>query len=416
MSLEIPPNGPPEGLRSKGPAAQASPVHLVENGSTFELPLTRRQVELLRASKIVTVSPSFVPDLWAVGPGRLVGVARVAGIEIWVRPKLPVRRLLFLLGYAYDLRAWRDERVEVARDEELMPAIAEAFARQAERATEQGLIQGYRVREEASPVLRGRVRTDEQLRRRFAVAIPLEVRYDDYTVDIAENRILRTAAERLLRVPRLGTDTRRSLLRLIRLMADVQPLARGGVVPTWHASRLNTRYHPALRLGELVLRGSSIEAAEGPVVIDGFMLDPAVIFEQFLTVALRETLAPLGGMLVGQARYHLDEERGVLLKPDIVWHATRNSPPAFVADAKYKAEQPSGYPNADVYQMLTYCLRLRLPAGHLIYAAGECESGRHHVVGMPLTIVTHALDLDVAPGELLAQVQRLAQAMVSAVP
>ena len=136
----------------------------------------------------------------------------MGGVEIRIAPKLPIRRLIFLLGYAYDLKAWRDEHVQVAEDTELLPAITTAFARLAERAVEQGLIQGYRVTDESAPVLRGRIRTDEQLRRRFGLPMPLEVRYDDYTVDIAENWILRTAAERLLRLPRVPSQTRHALL------------------------------------------------------------------------------------------------------------------------------------------------------------------------------------------------------------
>ncbi len=350
-------------------------IHLVENGPPVETVLTAGQVSVLRDSDLVTLTPSFTPNRWNVAPRRFVGVARIGQTQVWVQAKLPIRRLIFLLGYAYDLSGWRDGQVEVAQDEQLLPAIATAYARQAARAVEQGLIQGYRVREEAVPVLRGRIRTDEQLRRRFGLPVPLEVRYDDYTVDIDENRILRTAAERLLRIPRLPSVTRHALLRLVRLMIDVPPLGRGMPIPRWQPTRLNARYHPALGLAELVLRGGSIEHGAGHIVVDGFMLDMARLFEQFLTVALREALAPLGGRLVGQARYHLDEEREIAIKPDIVWH---------------------------------YCLRLGLGEGHLVYAKGEAEPGRHHVVNTPVTIVRHALDLDLTPHDLLGQIDQLA--------
>ena len=47
--------------------------------------------------------------------------------------------------------------------------------------------------------------------------------------------------------------------------------------------------------------------------------------------------------------------------------------PRAVIDAKYKAEKPAGYPNADLYQMLAYCTALRLSDGHLVYAKGSAE-------------------------------------------
>lgn len=383
-------------------------VELVENAPPRLVDLTFEQAERLARSGLLTVAPTLRTGTWAVAPKQAIGVASIGDLEVSIHPKMPIRRVLYLLGYAYDLSAWRDESVAVAEDTELLPAVTTAFVRQAQRAIDQGLLQGYRDVEESAPLLRGRMRSDEQLRRRFGLSIPLEVRYDDYTVDIPENRILRTAAERLLRIERVHPSTRRSLLRLVRTMADVQPLPRGGEPPRWQPSRLNARYHPALRLGELVLRGGSFDQGQGRVVVDGFMLNMAVLFEQFLTVALGEALAPHGGVVAAQPRLHLDHEHLISLRPDILWRERSGRRPLAVVDAKYKAEKPSGYPNADVYQMLTYCTRLGLREGHLVYARGEETPGRHHIAGADLTIVRHALDLDCSPRDLREQVALLA--------
>jgi 5-methylcytosine-specific restriction enzyme subunit McrC len=63
-------------------------------------------------------------------------------------------------------------------------------------------------------------------------------------------------------------------------------------------------------------------------------------------------------------------------------------------DAKYKAEKPSGFPDADLYQMLAYCPALRLRRGHLVYAKGN-EAADHHVVrNSGVEIVQHVLDLE----------------------
>jgi 5-methylcytosine-specific restriction enzyme subunit McrC len=43
----------------------------------------------------------------------------------------------------------------------------------------------------------------------------------------------------------------------------------------------------------------------------------------------------------------------VVLRPDITWQV--GGAVQAVVDAKYKAEKPSGYPNADLYQLLAYC-------------------------------------------------------------
>ena len=93
------------------------------------------------------------------------------------------------------------------------------------------------------------------------------------------------------------------------------------------------------------------------------------LFEQFVTVALREAItARFGGRVEGQIRYYLDQAGQVPLWPDIVWKVGGTT--AAVIDAKYKAEKPAGYPNADLYQLLAYCTILGLPVGHLVYARG----------------------------------------------
>lgn len=387
-------------------------IDLSETGTPVDVRITSTQGLALRDSKLVTADPSVDPGWWTVGPAGKVGVARVGDVEVWVAPKVEIRRLFFLLGYARDHRGWRDEDLGLREDADLLTAVATAFARQADRATQQGLLQGYRVEETSSAVLRGRVRTAEQIKRRFGLAVPIEVRYDEYGVDIPENQLLRGAASVLLRLRRLDPITRRSLLRLLRATADVSPLRRGAALPAWQPSRLNARYRLALRLAELALRGASVEQAAGSVDVNGFMLDMAALFEDFLTVALGEALGRRGGVCRAQDRWHMDEADAVLMKPDLVWYAAGSSEPAAVIDAKYKAEKPSGFPNADLYQMLAYCSVMGLDRGHLVYAKGNEPAVSHTVRRAGVEIVQHALDLDQEPAALLRQVEELAAEII----
>jgi 5-methylcytosine-specific restriction enzyme subunit McrC len=80
-----------------------------------------------------------------------------------------------------------------------------------------------------------------------------------------------------------------------------------------------------------------------------------------------------------------------------------------VVDAKYKAEKPEGFPNADLYQLLSYCTVLGLDEGHLIYAKGNEPVDRHTVQGSGVVIHCHALDLSAAPAKMLRQVDYLAR-------
>jgi 5-methylcytosine-specific restriction enzyme subunit McrC len=383
-------------------------IDLRENGEPVDVQINDRVGIALASSGLVTATPALAGGWWTIGPAVKVGVARVAGVELWIKPKLGIRRLFFLLGYAGDHKVWRDDELGLAEESDLLTAIAAAFARQADKATQPGLLQGYRVEEAALPVLRGRLRSVDQMSRRFGLALPLEVRFDQYGVDIAENQLLRGAAEVLLKLPRLGPTTRLRLRRLVRSMSDVVPTRRTGGLPAWQASRLNARYHLALHLAELVLRGGSVEQRSGAVMVNGFMLDMAKVFEDFVTVALGGALAAFGGRCKAQDRWHLDEADEIRMRPDLVWYRGSGAVGA-VVDAKYKAEKPSGFPHADLYQMLAYCTALGLPRGHLIYAKGNESAGMHVVRHAGVEILQHALDLDLSPTLLLRQVELLAR-------
>lgn len=387
----------------------ANPLILREGDPPRLVELRRSVADALAAAGVVQIALTDRPDWWEVTPGTQIGVVSVAGLQVVIQPKIDIHRLVFLMGYARRPDFWRDDRVHLDADADLPEALADAFVRLAKRALEQGLLKGYVTVDETLAVLRGRVREADQLRRRWGRSIPLEVRYDEFTVDIAENQLLLAAVEQLLRTPRVGVRHRAGLQRLRLQLADVT--APRCTRPSWVASRLNARYVPALELAELVLAGRSFEQRVGDLVVSGYLFNMATIFEDFLTVALQETFRPFGGRSRLQYRTHLDEAETVPVRPDFVWSDA--GVPRVVVDAKYKAEKPSGFPQADLYQLLAYCTVLGLPVGHLVYAKGN-EGDRAHVVrGSGVLIVTHDLDLDVEPAELLAKIAGLVDAMVT---
>ncbi len=388
------------------------PIRLTELGAPVELALSEDVAATLAASGVVTVNRPPWSRNYLIGPAGHVGVAVVGGVEVRIVPKVPVDRLLFLLGYVQDPSSWRAGGVTVAARDELLPAVAEAFRRQAERAVEQGVMQGYRETEESLPVLRGRLREKDQLAIRYGLAMPLEVRYDEWTTDIAENRLLLAAARRLLRLPGVAASTRRGLVRLAGRFDEVRALLPGRSLPRWSATRLNVRYHAAVRLAELVLRGGSFDQPRGDVRVDGFLVSMPKVFEAFVVTALGEQLtARYGGRAVAQDLGHLDVARRVDMRPDLVWYDDAGRPRA-VVDAKYKAEKLAGYPNADLYQLLAYCTALGLRVGHLVYAGGNADAQEHVVRHAGTRLLQHALDLSVSPVELLRQVDALADGLV----
>lgn len=133
-------------------------------------------------------------------------------------------------------RAGRDSRegtVGTGAYDDLVAALAYAVEQQIDAALRRGVLQGYREVEESSLVVRGRLREVEQSRRHFGRTPPVEIAYHAYTADIAENHILRAAAERLLRLPGVPGPVRRRLAHRRVRLADALPLIRGQELPRW---------------------------------------------------------------------------------------------------------------------------------------------------------------------------------------
>ena len=370
-----------------------------------ELPLD--EAVALAATGAVEVLRTAAPGRWALRAGKHVGAVRVGETEVQIRPKVPVARLLYLLGYARDPHGWRDDEVRVAGVDELVPAMAVSFAALAHRALQQGILQGYEQREESLLLLRGRLCEGEQVRRRVGLALPLEVRYDEFTADIAENRLLLGAARRLLALPGVPAAARGSLVHLTAQLGDVRVPVAGERLPDVRPTRLNARYRPALRLAELVLRGHSVELLAGGVRASGFLFDMNRVFEDWLTAALTTALSDHGGVVRPQLRTWLDEASRIPVRPDLTWW--RQGQCTAVVDAKYKALRLADAPNADLYQMLAYCKVMELPHGHLVYAAGD-ELPRTHVIrNSGVEVHVHTIDLAGPVPALQSQVGRLAE-------
>ncbi|MGQ5603585.1 McrC family protein [Streptomyces sp. EKS3.2] len=395
-------------------------VELVEHAAAVGVALPDAVGRALAAGDIVYAAPDpYVPGHWSLRAGSKVGAVAVTvpgddePVTVRVTPKVPIARLFFLLGYGLDPKGgWRDGDVDVTGHRDLLPALAHAVERQIDRALRQGLLQGYRATEETSLVARGRIREAEQIRRRFGATLPVEVEYDEFTTDIAENRLLRAAVERLLRLPGVPHDVRRRLLHQRARLAEVTVIVRGQPMPAWQPSRLNSRYQHALHLARVVLDNASVEHAPGELRVDGFLFDMNKLFEDFVTVALREACRGLGHSARLQDPHHLDEASAIRMKPDFVLYGPLGAPCA-VVDAKYKAEKRDGFPDADLYQMLAYCTALGLREGHLVYAKGNAPHTAHVVRHAGIIIHQHALDLDQEPSGLLSDMAKVADRLVS---
>ena len=348
-------------------------------------------------------------DAYQLTPGSTIGALEIGDLSVSIEPKLPIGRVLYLAAYALGID-FREERFDYLQQPTLVEALVPALTRAARRAFARGLLHGYRTEEEALQTVRGRIRVADQLRRRFGVPLPVEVRYDDFTDDVLANRLVRAAADRL---SKLRIRTPQSRLGLARVAATLDNVSLvefpTNAVPEVEFDRLNEHYREVVTLARLILRHTSIETGRGRVRANGFLMDMNDVFQEFVTRALREELGLSERTFRSDRRLppiHLDTADRIRLKPDLSWWD--GSRCTFVGDAKYKRVKHAHVPNADLYQLLAYTTALDLPGGLLVYAAGEADDITHRIrhAGKRLEVAT--IDLSGSINELHAEISKLA--------
>jgi 5-methylcytosine-specific restriction enzyme subunit McrC len=375
------------------------------------VPLTVAEAAGLNASRLVTVQPAAIG--WRVTAAYAVGAIRCGDLVVRVTPKVGPLQVLRLLARAHGIRGLDlDEHyVGVAGDTDLTAVLAVLFAAESVRALATGPLRGYRTEDQTLPVVRGRLRLREQELRRYGMLVPLEVTVDEWTADTDENRRLRAAGRRLLAFPNLPRPVRERLVRLDRQLADVAVLPHGAVHPPWVPTRLNVRLHRLLHLADLVLDHASVEHRAGDVQVHGFMLSMSWLFERLVGQLLTEA----GGQVRVQEQQtrRLDQFGRLTIRPDLLFVDGRRV--VAVADTKYKLLDDSGrFPNADAYQLVTYCARLGLDTGHLIYAAGDPRPEPFDVLGAGTRLMVHSVDMDRPVDNVERQLGRLFREIVSA--
>lgn len=336
-------------------------------------------------------------------PGSTVGALEIGDLSVLIEPKIGIPQLLSLVCYALNIYQPQDKLFDFKKAKELPDILALALITAARRAFGRGLLRGYLTEEDALYTVRGRIQFSEQIRRRFSIPLPVEVRFDEYTEDILANRLVKAAAARLGRMTLRSADARRGLGWMAAVLENVSLLEfRRSRVPEVRFDRLNEHYQHVVGLARLILLHSEFESFRGNVRASGFLIDMNKLFQEFLTQALRERLGVSANTLRSEYEVPFDQENSVNMKPDLSWWDGGKC--TFVGDAKYKKVASNQVPNADLYQLLAYSTALELPGGLLIYAKGEADVAAYKVRHTEKILEVAALDLEGTLEEILERI------------
>jgi 5-methylcytosine-specific restriction enzyme subunit McrC len=394
-------------------------VHEFKDSKPIRLSVEERDA-LGRIAPAMSVKPvAESSDLYVLNPGNRVGALQLGRHRFELRPKLPIRRVLFLLSYSLHGDQWRDESLGFETQPDLFEAVIHGFASQLERALLLGPLQGYRYEEQALQTIRGRIRFNDHIRTRFGLVPPIECGFDEFTEDIEINRLLKAALVRLGEIRMRSDETRRRLRILQSHFANVSSvLYDSRAIPLIRFDRRTEPYRGPVELARFILRSYSVDARSGEVASSAFLINMATVFEEFVALALGECLQQgVGGELVRHAKgrdLYLDAGRKLRLEPDLSWWEHQKC--LFVGDVKYKRTRPiGGVQHPDAYQLLAYTTAAQRRRGLLVYAKSDdhdegdvVPNGVLRIPGAEKMIEVRALSLDAPPEAVLRQIGDLA--------
>jgi len=355
---------------------------------------------------------------------QFVGLVRLEGATIEILPKLyrgsseppqhmAARNLLVLLAHAFDL-GLRDTGIAsvVSEHGDWFEALAALFAARLMDLWQRGPQRTYQSLDEDLPVLKGKLRVGEQLRRPEQYQ-RLAVRYDEFTVDHPRNQVLRAAVELLWQITRLPANRRQlGILREWLEQVTLLPPITAAQMALPPLTRLNRHYAPLVNLARLLLQRAAPYLTIGTHETYAFVFDMNQLFESFLTGFIRRHRVAIlppslaRAELLVQARsfrQHLALRDGAkqafLLKPDLALRLDGRAP--LLVDMKYKLLDASsgrlGVAPSDFYQMMAYAHRFACPHVLLLYPqmSSMPDPLRHtfHLVGSPTHITVYTVDL-----------------------
>jgi 5-methylcytosine-specific restriction enzyme subunit McrC len=295
---------------------------------------------------------------WSIRVDNAIGVIAIPGLQITVRPKIPLNHLLFMFAKTGVWPRLDEQRIEIEPSTELTVLTARWFVSATEKLLRLGLVRDYQVVCGEEPTIRGRLEPLSATRRYYSGHLAFKCEYDDFTYDIPLNRIVRAATRVLLAAPFFADEIRHSALRLAARLEDAGDLVTSDLGVG--VDRRTAHYPDSVLLAKAVIGSVGRNPLPGGHVGWTFLIRTPEAVEDALRLWLAEALPhafvrKTGRQLGGTT---------LTLNPDLVF-----GPPTAVGDIKYKLSAGE-WNRADLYQLVAFATGFRVKRGLLIQFRG----------------------------------------------
>ena len=292
--------------------------------------------------------------------GQVCGVMTYGGRSLEIIPKIDVNgtqsrlALIRMLSVVTDLRVSEGEFALLqTQRKDMLELLISLFVRRLYRAMKGGLQRRYVRFEDDLSALRGSLNIRQQLTKRPVAPTKLFCTFDQLSEDTPLNRLLKSAAVRLLNVCK-SSENQRNLQIILDSFQGVgrspNPLSE-----KVENDRSATAFTDLVPLARLLLAGSWQNTSHGDTKGTSLLFPMNELFERYVARKIQQTL---GRDMVHKQHFqhHALHNRLFRLIPDVVINY-KFAP--LILDTKWKHLDPKdshklGVAQSDIYQMLAY--------------------------------------------------------------
>ena len=275
------------------------------------------------------------------------------GTEVIVLPKIKTddyktgeqifKNLIFNAFNIKNIKMASDSDTDLERKNLFLPILIRIFCSLMEKLFKRGIKKFYSPQQENLPYLKGKIVFSEHIKRNITSKEKFFVEYDEFTDDIAENRILKSACEYLL--PKSNDEDKKLLRRFLFEFSDIEKCKNldkdfAKIQP----NRLYNHYDEPLRFARVFLRNKSFNPEHGNKKFPALLFSLHDLFEDYIETLLSEFKNESDFSFNSQYNFHylLSDEKfanSFKTKMDFVlWNNSdkNKATKAIVMDAKYK--------------------------------------------------------------------------------
>jgi len=239
-----------------------------------------------------------------------------------------------------------------------------------------GIKSAYVAREDNLNFYKGKLVVNEQIKQNAAHGERFYVRYDEYLVDRAENRLVKATLLKLQSITG-SAENQKEIRQLLTAFEMVRPSINYQKDFSKVVIDRNTKdYDMLMRWSRVFLLNKSFTTFSGGHNARALLFPMEKVFESYVAQQLKKTLLNLDWEISTQDRsFHLfDSPRQFALRPDIV--ITRDDGSKIILDTKWKSlvDRPRinyGISQADMYQMYAYAKKYETSEIWLLYPVNE---------------------------------------------